>query len=1156
MKYINRFIEKIFDIDFFKLVYMISCFFYCIPFTNIIFSKLFKLFIIWGLVVFVYNYFGNKKYTLKKIDYLLFIFLGFAFVSCLFNYQYNLITNIIAVCYLFIQMILMLTYKEEGTLDKKIRKIRKISSIVVVLTFICAFLSILIYLLNVKYAYSTEAQQAIFGMFEGRLWGFYGNPNTLGHFAIISIWNSIILIFLNNYQKLKNKNWFLYLNIIIEFICLVLANSRSSILGILSSVLVFSLFMIGFKNKEKNDSILKSLLNNKINTILKLTLTVLCFIFMIVFVKYSLAFSSYIFKDINLDFLPKEEITNNINNIQTNNNDHVTINRDYGDSDVSNGRFELWNAGIKVFINHPIFGVGVKNINTYTNKYLSSETLKEAPFISENMHNIFLQVLVAHGIFAFLIFIIYLLIVILKYLIILFKTDNFNNKNTLIYKLNIVNMAILCSLLVINLFDSHILYFCSVFFTFIFWNTISNINSLNDDNITKKRKVLFLISNLGGGGAEKVLMDLTDNLNYKENEVEVRTIFNEGKYIKELNENIKYSYIIKKPTVLKKRIISRIIKYFPQKFVYNMFIPKNYDVEIAFLESLPAKILCGSTSNSTKLVWVHIDIFGFEETIKLFKSKENLIKAYKNFDRIICVSDSVKESFLKNTQLHQNTITIYNPIDKKQILKKSKLKCDMKASKNKITMVTIGRLTNQKGYLRLCEVINKLVKEYKNIELWILGEGEDREILEKYITKNKLTDYIKLLGFQDNPYSYLNEADLFVSSSFIEGYSLVLAEAMVLGIPVLSTKTTGPDNLLEHGKYGVIVDNSFDGLYNGLKDIMNNPEQLKEIKEKVLLRQDFFKLEDKVEAVEKLFTLKDNINKESDLFCTVFTPTYNRAYILGKLYESLKKQTFTDFEWVVVDDGSVDNTEELFKEWLKENNKFKINYLKVENGGKQKAINRGLEVAKGKMFFIIDSDDYLTDDALEKIFNYEKTISNYDNYAGVAGLRCYTNNQVIGTYNKKKFVDCTSLEREIYNIKGDKAEVYYTDLLQRYKFPEIKNEKFVTECTVWDEIAYNNYKIRWFNEVIAKGDYLEDGYTNKAQSLYLKSPMGYLVYIRNQAKYYPLDLRRKMGNYYRYYEIMKDKKNIEEIANDLLTSKIFLKLSVTLRNIKTKIKGE
>lgn len=1203
MKFINNGVKKIVDIDFFKLVYMISCFFYCIPFTNAIFSKIFKLFILWGGIVFIYNYFGNKKYTLKKVDYLLFIFLIVAFISCFFNYQYNLINNIISVCYLFIQMILMLSYIQDDNLEKKLNKINKLSYIIVILTFISAILSILIYLLNVKFSYTTPSLQAIFGMFEGRLWGFYGNPNTVGHFAIISIWNSVILIFLNNYNKLKKKNYFLYFNIVIEFACLVLVNSRSSLLGILASILVFSLFFVGYENRGKNESIWKSIMHNKINTTFKVILSLLCFAFLVVFIKYSLTISSYIFRNIDLNFLSDNEISENGNldnsqdnnevidnnqspdnsqnnsevidntpnpdNSQNNNeiidnsqnsydveDNIVTIERDYGDSDISNGRFEIWNAGLKVFIKHPIFGVGVKNVNLFTNEYLSEETINETPNLSADLHNIFLQVLVSHGIIAFIIFVMYLVIVIIKYIVILFKTDNFNSDNTIIYKINIVNLSILISLLVINLFDSHILYFCSVFFTFAFWNTISNMNSLNDNITNKKRKELFLISNLGGGGAEKVLIDLTNNLDYKENEIEVRTIFNEGKYIKELNKNIKYSTIVKKPTILKKRIISRIIKYFPQKFVYNMFIPDNYDVEIAFLESMPAKILGESSSCATKLVWVHIDIFAFNETIKLFKSKKNLIKVFRNFDRVICVSDSVKESFLKNTQLYQNTITIYNPIDKNQILKKSNLKCDMKASKNKITMITIGRLTEQKGYLRLCEVINKLVKKFKNIELWIIGEGEDKEILEKYIFENNLDDYIKLLGFKDNPYAYLKQADLFISSSLIEGYSLVLAEAMVLGIPVLSTKTTGPDNLLDQGKYGVIVENSFEGLYSGIENILKNKEQLKEIKKKVLLRQDFFKLEDKVEEVEKLFTLKDNINKKSNLFCTVFTPTYNRAYILDKLYQSLKRQTCTEFEWVVVDDGSVDDTEKLFKKWMKENNKFKINYLKVENGGKQKAVNRGLEVANGKMFFIVDSDDHLTDDAIEKIIKYENTISNYGNYAGVAGLMSHTNNQVIGKNNKKNIIDCTSLEREIYNIVGDKSEVFYTDLLQRYKFPEIKDEKFVTECTVWDEIAYNNYKIRWFNEAIVKGDYLEDGYTNKAQSLYLKNPIGYLVYIRNQSKYYPLDLKRKMGNYYRYYEIMKDRKSIEEIANDLLTSKIFLKISINLRKVKTKIKGE
>ena len=373
----------------------------------------------------------------------------------------------------------------------------------------------------------------------------------------------------------------------------------------------------------------------------------------------------------------------------------------------------------------------------------------------------------------------------------------------------------------------------------------------------KKRKVLFLISNLGGGGAEKVLIDLTNHLNFQENEVEVRTLFNEGKYRNDLNENIQYTTILKNPTLLQKRILSRIIKYFPSKWVYRMFVKDTYDVEIAFLESLPVKLLCGSTSDAVKIAWVHADIFAFPENLHLFRGKERLIDAYSRFDKVVCVSDSVKQSFVEHTGLADSAVTIYNPIDKAQILRKAQLPCPKKADPQKFTMVSIGRVNPEKGYGRLCEVIQKLVPDYPNIELWILGEGLEFDKIKQFISQNHLETYIHLLGFQDNPYHYLNQADLFVSASFTEGYSLVLAEAMVLGKPVLSTDTVGPRNILSGGKYGYLAENSAEGLYHGIKDLLDHPAKLEEVREQVCARQGFFKLEEIIRQTESLFALKD-----------------------------------------------------------------------------------------------------------------------------------------------------------------------------------------------------------------------------------------------------------------------------------------------------------
>ena len=118
---------------------------------------------------------------------------------------------------------------------------------------------------------------------------------------------------------------------------------------------------------------------------------------------------------------------------------------------------------------------------------------------------------------------------------------------------------------------------------------------------------------------------------------------------------------------------------------------------------------------------------------------------------------------------------------------------------------------------------------------------------------------------------------------------------------------------------------------------------------------------------------------------TVFTPTYNRAYILSQLYQSLQRQTYKDFEWLIVDDGSVDDTESLVSNWLNDNNEFPIRYYKKENGGKCRAINYGVELARGRLFFNVDSDDYLTDDALEKVAKWESDLPKNGLYCGLVG---------------------------------------------------------------------------------------------------------------------------------------------------------------------------
>lgn len=284
---------------------------------------------------------------------------------------------------------------------------------------------------------------------------------------------------------------------------------------------------------------------------------------------------------------------------------------------------------------------------------------------------------------------------------------------------------------------------------------------------------------------------------------------------------------------------------------------------------------------------------------------------------------------------------------------------------------------------------------------------------------------------------------------------------------------------------------------------------------------------------------------------TVFTPTFNRGYIIEKLYKSLQKQTYKNFEWLVIDDGSTDHTAELFDQWIKDSNYFPIKYYHVENGGKHRAINRATDLAEGKMFFIVDSDDVLTEDALECIVNWEGKLTEKHLFCGVSGNRGNSTDSYIGTTFEGDFVDATSLERGKFEITGDKAEVFYTDILRKYKFKEIEGEKFITEATVWNQMAKDGYKIRWFNKTIYICDYLEDGLTNNLEAIFAKNPKGTAYYIKQQIKFLNYNLKGRLSNYNLYYNFVKSHIGINQAAKYLEIKPLTLVSAILLFRIKT-----
>ena len=279
---------------------------------------------------------------------------------------------------------------------------------------------------------------------------------------------------------------------------------------------------------------------------------------------------------------------------------------------------------------------------------------------------------------------------------------------------------------------------------------------------------------------------------------------------------------------------------------------------------------------------------------------------------------------------------------------------------------------------------------------------------------------------------------------------------------------------------------------------------------------------------------------------TVFTPTYNRGYLIENLYRSLQRQTFHDFEWVVVDDGSTDDTEELFAAFAKEENIFPIHYIKTENGGKHRAINRGVQESSGELFFIVDSDDYLTDEALALIDKVEKTIPHQQNelFAGVCALRGYDEETLIGKTFQGEYLDITMLERGKYGIYGDKAEVFYTKVLKRYPFPMFDGEKFVTECVVWDRISADGLKLRFYNHIAIICNYRSDGLTAQGESLFYRNPKGWGLYLHQCVKYGKLNGLEKWSSYNKYYKILEKQNNLFEISRNLHINPFVLGLRI------------
>ena len=368
----------------------------------------------------------------------------------------------------------------------------------------------------------------------------------------------------------------------------------------------------------------------------------------------------------------------------------------------------------------------------------------------------------------------------------------------------------------------------------------------------QKKKILFLIHDLGQGGAEKVLVNLVNNINRNEFDISVTVLFGGGINEQFLKPDIKFKAVW--PKMIPGN--SKLMKLVSPKQLHKIVVKENYDIEVSYLEGPSARVISGCQNKNTKLIsWIHGEQKSLKKVSESFRSKKEAKKCYEKFDQTICVSETVKKDFCKLLNYQRPCCVLYNTVESNKIIEKSKEPVPELESDKFFKLIAVGSLKTIKGYNRLLHIIFRLKQENKKIRLYVLGIGPQEKELKEYVEKKGLKENIIFLGYQTNPYKYVAKSELFVCSSFAEGFSTAATEALIVGTPVCTVNVSGMKEMLgEDNEYGIVTENSEEALYEGIKNIVDDPKKLKHYKRMAQIRGKIFNTQITTEKVEKLFS--------------------------------------------------------------------------------------------------------------------------------------------------------------------------------------------------------------------------------------------------------------------------------------------------------------
>lgn len=361
-------------------------------------------------------------------------------------------------------------------------------------------------------------------------------------------------------------------------------------------------------------------------------------------------------------------------------------------------------------------------------------------------------------------------------------------------------------------------------------------------------KILFLIHDLGQGGAEKVLVNLVNNMDCSKFDITVISLFGGGVNEQFLASHVHYYSIFRREIFGN----SKLMKFFTPKQLHRICVRNEYDIEISYLEGPSARVISGSRNINTKLIsWIHVEQHTMKALASSFRNEKEALYCYERFDQTVCVSESVKQDFCKILGFSNPCSVLYNTVESERIKMDSKEPAPEILMDGRFNLVAVGSLKESKGYLRLLRIVKKLRIGYP-VRLYILGIGPQQVELEEFVRNNNMEDSVIFLGYKINPYKYVAKCNLFVCASFAEGFSTAATEALIVGTPVCTVEVSGMREMLGNNEYGLITENNEEDLYEGIKKLLEKPELLEDYRERAKKRGMFFSTEKTVKAVEEM----------------------------------------------------------------------------------------------------------------------------------------------------------------------------------------------------------------------------------------------------------------------------------------------------------------